>query len=231
MTTTPVVKKVSFKEALIKKVDENKKMEIDENDKVQVEFAPLSTKELQNGKKYSLRRMKIPKHRFSPLRNNWPEIVEPLVKQLKLQVRCLPKKRTVELRTSKHTTVDNAIERGMLFLKAFILGFELRDALAVLRIDNLYIDTVDMSIVPRLKGDHLSRAIGRVAGQDGKTKFTIENATRTRLVVAGSLVHMLGAYKNLRAARVAVSKLAIGSPPSKVYTSMRALATRMKSRF
>ena len=28
------------------------------------------------------------------------------------------------------------------------------------------------------------RGTGRIAGQDGKTKFTIENASRTRIVLA-----------------------------------------------
>merc|ERR1719319_1358746 len=203
-----------------------------ENKTADEEFEALNPEEVKKGRRStSFRRVRIPQHRYQPLRKRWAQIVEPLVKQLKIQVRCLPQKKVIELKTSQHTELHNAIERATMFLKAFLLGFELRDAVAVLRMENLFVDTVDISIVPRLKKDHLGRAIGRVAGQDGKTKYTIENATRTRIVVAGSLVHILGAYKNVRAAKVAVSKLALGSPPGKIFTSMRAYATRMKSRF
>lgn len=51
------------------------------------------------------------------------------------------KNRAVELRTSKHTTDSGALQKGEDFVKAFSLGFDTADSIALLRLDDLYIET------------------------------------------------------------------------------------------
>jgi RNA-binding protein PNO1 len=163
------------------------------------------------------RKVPVPPHRMTPLKANWTKICPPIVEHLKLQVRMNIKSRSVELRTSKFTTDTGALQKGADFIRAFTYGFDIDDAIALLRLDDLYMETFEIKDVKTLNGEHLGRAIGRIAGKDGKTKFAIENASRTRVVLADAKIHILGGFKNIHIAREAIVSLILGSPPVSHY--------------
>ncbi|KAA8499709.1 Pre-rRNA-processing protein PNO1 [Porphyridium purpureum] len=185
----------------------------------------------QTAGKTQYRKVSVPPHRMTPLKQQWASIYEPVVKQLKLQIRMNLSTKAVELKTCKTTCEPSALQKGADFVKAFVTGFEVQDAIAILRLEELYIESFEVTDVKELKGDHLSRAIGRLAGKDGKTKFTIENATKTRIVLADSKIHILGTFMNIRLARQALVSLILGAPPGKVYNRLKSVAARLNERF
>ncbi|KAG8525439.1 pre-rRNA-processing protein pno1 [Bacidia gigantensis] len=204
-------------------------VEMQDDDESRPQFPPA--KNVAKNHIVEVRKVPIPPHRMSPLKAAWPKIYPPLVEHLKLRVRMNLKGKAVEMKTSAHTTDSGALTKSEDFVKAFSLGFDIDDAIALLRLDDLYIETFEIKDVKTLNGEHLGRAIGRIAGKDGKTKFAIENASRTRVVLADQKIHILGAFKNIHIAREAIVSLILGSPPGKVYANLRTVASRMKERF
>eukprot|EP00049_Salpingoeca_infusionum_P018529 m.357648 g.357648 ORF g.357648 m.357648 type:complete len:225 (+) comp17891_c0_seq1:156-830(+) len=192
-------------------------------------FEPVKVSELQGG--IQVRRVDVPSHRYTPLKKDWVKIYTPIVEQLKLQMRMNVVRRRVEIRTCEETESESALQKAADFVKAYMLGFDVQDAIALLRLDELYLDSFEVTDVKPLTGEHLSRAIGRLAGKAGKTKFTIENVTKTRIVLADSKVHIMGAYQNMRLAKAAICKLIMGSPPSKVYGWLTSAGHRISERF
>lgn len=102
-------------------------------------FAPASAK--VDAVRIEHRKVPIPPHRMTPLKTAWPKIYPPLVEHLKLQCRMNMKSKSVELRTSRVTTDTGAIQKGADFVRAFALGFDVDDAIALLRLDDLYIES------------------------------------------------------------------------------------------
>jgi RNA-binding protein PNO1 len=168
---------------------------------------------------------------LTPLRKDWLKIYVPLVEGLGLQVRMNLRKKAVDVRACDETQDIGSVQKAADFLRAYCLGFEVDDAVSLLRLDDLFIDSFEVKDVKTLHGDNLSRAIGRIVGKDGKTRYTIENTSRTRIVVADTKIHILGSFQNIKIAKDAVVSLIIGASPGKVYSRLRTISSRLKERF
>lgn len=108
------------------------------------------TKPSQLTQMADFRRVSVPQHRMTPLRNNWETIVKTIVERLKLQIRMNVKKKCVEIRTSEETEDKLNIQRACDFIKAFVLGFALNDSIAMLRLDDLYLESFEIKDGSRL---------------------------------------------------------------------------------
>uniref|UniRef100_A0A2K5SI55 PNO1 second type I KH domain-containing protein n=1 Tax=Cebus imitator TaxID=2715852 RepID=A0A2K5SI55_CEBIM len=175
-------------------------------------FPPLCGDRLLSGKEET-RKIPVP-------------IFTPVVEHLGLQISFNSKSRNVEIGTCKKTNDGSALAKAADFVKAFIFSFQVERALALIRLDDFFLECFEITDVKPLKGDHLSKAIGRIAGKGGKTKFTIENVTQTWTVLADVRVHILGSFQNIKMARTAICNLILGNRPSKVYGNTRAVASR-----
>lgn len=193
-------------------------------------FQALKAHEMSDGK-VQFRTVSVPPHRLSALKKAWLEIYTPIYEQMKVDIRMNVKLKRVELKTRHDTPDVSHLQKCADFVHAFMLGFDVIDAIALLRIDELYVDTFEIKDVKTLRGEHLSRAIGRLSGKGGKTKFAIENATRTRIVIADSIIHILGTFSSIKVARDSLCSLILGSPAGKVYSKLRAVSARLAERF
>lgn len=110
--TNNIQNETEFKAVPKKKAAKRKVNQIGENEeKMEVatdsvseerpSFPPVKREKLSDGTE--MRKIAVPAHRYSPLKENWMKIFTPIVEHLHLQIRFNLKSRQVEIRTCKNT--------------------------------------------------------------------------------------------------------------------------------
>ena len=114
-------------------------------------FEPLKAHEISEGR-VQFRKVSVPSHRYTPLKKVWMEIYTPIYEQMKVDIRMNLKARKVELKTRPDTPDISNLQKCADFVHAFMLGFDVIDAIALLRMDELYVESFEIKDVKTLRG-------------------------------------------------------------------------------
>lgn len=93
-----------------------------------------------------IRKVTVPSHRLTPLKEHWLKIYTPVVEHLRLDIRFNVKSRNVEIRNPlpDDPIGSQHLQKAADFVKAFVYGFEVEDALALMRLDNLFVESFEV---------------------------------------------------------------------------------------
>ncbi len=119
-------------------------------------------------------------------------------------------------------------------VKAIAYGVAPDKAMSLLNEDYVLV-VIDLKELVGDKENHLRRVKGRIIGEGGRARRTLEELTGTHIVVGDHHVAIIGEYERVMAAKEAIEMLAQGRMHSTVYkrldTLMRDIKKREKLRF
>ncbi|KAK4386188.1 RNA-binding protein pno1 [Sesamum angolense] len=188
-------------------------------------FPPLKPNKILDWQ-IQFRKIPVPECRLTPLKKDWLQIYTAIYDEMKIDICMKVKAKIVMLKILSDTPDISNLQKCADVLHAIMLGFDFTDAEALLRVEKLYVEPFEIKDVKTLRGEHLSRAVGRLNGKGGITRFAIENATRTRIVIADTKIHILGSFASIKIARDSLCSLILGSLAAKVYSKLRAVTDR-----
>merc|ERR1739848_526842 len=90
----------------------------------------------------------------------------------------------IEIKNKIFTRDFEPLQRAVDFLKAFIMGFNTQDASGLLYSDDVHVESFEIKAIKLIQGAHLIRTKGRILGKSGITKISIENSTKTRILLS-----------------------------------------------
>jgi len=153
--------------------------------------------------------IKIPKERVAVLIGKKGEIKKQLEQSTKTKIDVDSKEGEITLTGKDAIKLYTARE----VIRAIARGFNPETAQQLIKQDY----GLEIIIIPSRNKSELERLKGRIIGQEGKSRRTIESLTTTWISVYGKTVSILGPFAGLELARKAIQMLINGSMHSAVF--------------
>jgi len=171
--------------------------------------------------KYSYN-LKIPQERIAVLIGKNGEIKKQLEENTKTTIKVDSQEGDVSIEGKDAVNLYEVRE----IIKAIGRGFNPEIANLLLKQDYCFI-LIDIS--ETCKPSDLKRIKGRIIGNEGKARKTIESLTECNISVYGKTVSIIGLNENALIAKQAIESLIRGSPHSKVYIFLEKYRREMKN--
>lgn len=108
-------------------------------------------------------------------------------------------------------------------LNALCNGFSTKNAFKLFN-DDYFIDEIDLESAMWRKEKALERIKGRIIGEGGKAKKTIEELTGVNMSVTDKNVFFIGRFDEIKNAKEAVLRLMEGAKHTQVYNYLKKLS-------
>ncbi len=112
-------------------------------------------------------------------------------------------------------------------IQALSIGFVKEEALRLLDEENVLI-TVDIKSKVGDSNNHIKRVLGRIIGEDGRAKKTIEEITGTSIHIGNNVIGIIGDYNRATIAQYGIELLIDGKMHSTVYKRLESMMRDIK---
>ncbi|CAN8305842.1 unnamed protein product [Cochlearia groenlandica] len=175
-------------------------------------------------------KLSVPRIRYFRLSKSWLDVYTPVHDKMKVDMRMDYKSGELELKTRGNDTprvMSNNLQKCADFVVAVTVGFDMADAISLLGKSEedmdeddvkMYFESIETKDAEIRRREHWSQAIKRVV----KAKPNIEWATRTKIVIEGTMVHIIGSYL----ANVEIAKRSVYNHLRLKPTKLSALSNR-----
>jgi len=173
----------------------------------------------------------VPIQKIRTIKNDWIRISTAIVEIGKLQIRFNGQNKCIDLRTCPQTVDHGYVERATTFIEAILDGFKIEDAISIMKFRDVFTEAFELHEIRKMKSTHMSRAVGRIIGREGKTKQNIENFSCCKFILNDQRVVVMGCSENIKIAKDAIGRLVQGSEPTSIFNRLRLISNKLKDKY
>jgi len=171
----------------------------------------------------------VPPESFEKVKGELGQVVGELNRRLRVRLILDEGNSRVLIEAEREGDAANVL-RARDIVRAIAIGFSPQDALQLLDEDYVLV-VVDVTQAVGDRENHLRRVLGRVIGENGRARRTLEEITGTKIVVNDrGLVGIIGDYERSQIARHGVELLVQGRMHATVYRRLEGMMRELKRR-